>query len=937
MLETLFRKRCRIQPTMRTVCYQHYFASLLLLLIVTTTTTTAGVINFNGVPQDCYGTVGYFGSEDGNNVASVGLVQADLGEEGDDGEDTLEANSDVLSLLCRTADRTLYTVSSPLITQSWIMEKQQSGELKSANTLLVFPPDAVVHEDAHWNIETPSLPTLVNSDESRRRHLEPKVGTREIIAIRIARDGTGKSSPLSEEQIRNGIFGTNNYNVKSQYFDCSHGQVIMVPSQNEGVDGGVISVTTSATTAGNQYVPYIRQIEDAAKEKYGPDILNGADHVMMCSPRDTWGAAGVAIENDDFSGFSEFFFMSCMGVLLLVSINRLTLTLLPSFLRFQMATLAFLFPFQCMNLDAKFDTGFSTEYDDLVGYVRMTKPWGRGRGISRIPSFMGGSYSGWNFPRRCFNAAKTHQLGWFEDKTTVCTPTPCVPCVLQFGGFVDYNREDIETVLVKINNVSGDPDYFMTYNKATGFNINTGEGKNQVIIESQAKEGLGNAYSYLEAKLSVGQSSILEPFYDVPGNQIRVEYLSIDDNDVVTVKVSAAQEDPSCFTDAPTGPPTTGPTGTPTKPPTETPTATPTAEPTATPTAEPTATPTAVPTATPTGTPIQTTTPTSQEIVLTRPPVGERETTKTPTEPPTGTPTEPPTGTLSEPPTEPPTESPTGTLSEPPTGTPTQKITTVDPTKPQAGGDPHITTWKNEHYEFHGQCDLVMAADPNFANGLGLDVHIRTKLVRFWSYIKTVVIRIGDDILEIEGSANPEKSERNYWINFEFQGPLQSIGGFPISDFSRESAKRDYTIDLSSKYPGQKIMIMTYHEFVRVQFSGDEEAFGNTVGILGDYHTGQTLARDGTTVIDDYIDFGNEWQVIPADNMLFRFGSQPQFPEKCTQPEDPRGERRRRLEESTITVQQAETACAVLKDPLTIKDCVYDILATQDIDMVGAF
>lgn len=54
------------------------------------------------------------------------------------------------------------------------------------------------------------------------------------------------------------------------------------------------------------------------------------------------------------------------------------------------------------------------------------------------------------------------------------------------------------------------------------------------------------------------------------------------------------------------------------------------------------------------------------------------------------------------------------------------------------------------------------------------------------------------------------------------------------------------------------------------------------------------------------------------------------------EPEDPRGERRRRLTESLITGGQAEAACASLKSNIDRIDCVYDILATQDLHMAGA-
>jgi hypothetical protein len=255
----------------------------------------------------------------------------------------------------------------------------------------------------------------------------------------------------------------------------------------------------------------------------------------------------------------------------------------------------------------------------------------------------------------------------------------------------------------------------------------------------------------------------------------------------------------------------------------------------------------------------------------------------------------------------------------------------------ESGGDPHITTWMGEHYEYHGQCDIVLTKDAEFANGLGLDVHIRTKIVRFWSYIKNIAIRIGNDILEIEGSADPEGNQSNYWINYEYQGELNEFAGFPVTIKVLSIYKRVYEIDLSSKFPGQKIGIHIYKEFVRVKFNGSESSFGNTVGLLGDFNTGKTLARDGSTVLDDFTELGNEWQVLPAEPKLFHEVSHPQFPEKCVESEDPRGERRRRLDENTVTEEQAEAACAFLKDPLSQKDCVYDILATQDLDMVGAF
>ncbi|KAL3939446.1 MAG: hypothetical protein SGBAC_005828 [Bacillariaceae sp.] len=230
--------------------------------------------------------------------------------------------------------------------------------------------------------------------------------------------------------------------------------------------------------------------------------------------------------------------------------------------------------------------------------------------------------------------------------------------------------------------------------------------------------------------------------------------------------------------------------------------------------------------------------------------------------------------------------------------------------------------------------------DEVFAEGLGLNVHIRTKIVGYWSYIKTVAIKIGNDVLEIEGSADSLYDDKAlYWINYAYQGKLENVGGFPVTLKQSAADERSYTIDFSSKYKGQEICVQVYKEFVRIKFNGKEDLFGNTVGLLGDYKTGNTYARDGVTDLhDDFVHLGDQWQVLPFERQLFRKAAHPQFPELCWKPKDPRGARRRHLAESSISYGQAEVACfRVMSDPLSIKDCVNDILATQDLGMVRAY
>jgi len=299
-----------------------------------------------------------------------------------------------------------------------------------------------------------------------------------------------------------------------------------------------------------------------------------------------------------------------------------------------------------------------------------------------------------------------------------------------------------------------------------------------------------------------------------------------------------------------------------------------------------------------------------------------------------------PTTPATDPPaTDPPATTPTP-INPSPTDPPATNVP-ADNTTPTPGsnGDPHFKTWKNEHFEYHGQCDLVLTKDANFADGLGLDIQLRTKLVRYWSYIRNAAVRIGHDIIELEGSDDLQDQSVRYWYNMQFRSDeAKTLGGFPMTILRSHSKLTKIEIDLNSKYPGVKIVMSTYKEFVKVEVQGaTEEAFGNSVGLLGDFKTGKTLARDGKKYIHDFREYGSEWQVTPMEDMLFHSTEEPQFPKKCLEPEDPRGERRRRLDESDITLEQAEKACARLTDPLDRKDCVYDILATQDIDMVGAF
>ena len=63
----------------------------------------------------------------------------------------------------------------------------------------------------------------------------------------------------------------------------------------------------------------------------------------------------------------------------------------------------------------------------------------------------------------------------------------------------------------------------------------------------------------------------------------------------------------------------------------------------------------------------------------------------------------------------------------------------------------------------HGQCDLVLIQNNDFEEGIGLHVHIRTKVESFYSFIESVAVKIGDDVFELLAGHN--EHDRAYWIN----------------------------------------------------------------------------------------------------------------------------------------------------------------------------
>lgn len=250
-------------------------------------------------------------------------------------------------------------------------------------------------------------------------------------------------------------------------------------------------------------------------------------------------------------------------------------------------------------------------------------------------------------------------------------------------------------------------------------------------------------------------------------------------------------------------------------------------------------------------------------------------------------------------------------------------------------GDPHLKVWTGETYDFHGECDLVLVKSAKFGNGKGLQIQIRTEIRHDWSFIATAAIKIGEEVLEVGGHA---AYAMNGIVGEELKKntDLQDLAGYPVKYFNYGTRRHKFQIDLGDK---QKLLVKIYNEFLAVGIEEAEEAdFGDAVGMMGHFHTGEHIGRDGH-IIQDNKEFGFDWQVREADAMLFREAQGPQYPTSCRMPSPKAIKRRkRRLGESMISYQQAEEACASW-DEESREACIYDVLATGDLKMAqaGAF
>lgn len=225
----------------------------------------------------------------------------------------------------------------------------------------------------------------------------------------------------------------------------------------------------------------------------------------------------------------------------------------------------------------------------------------------------------------------------------------------------------------------------------------------------------------------------------------------------------------------------------------------------------------------------------------------------------------------------------------------------------------------------------MLLSNPNFASGLGMNIHIRTQIKTWWSFIESAVVQIGSETLEVQGNKNGEAS---FWVNGDFKMELHTedatLGDYPVH-FERISGHQTRTrIDIGA---GDAISIETFKAFVRVNIRNkSKKSFGGSSGLMGSYPSGRKVGRDGTTVFEDNNSFGQEWMVLSSEPNLFHSDS-PVQGQQCMMPDANQKSQKRRLGESMITEEEASLACARVSK-IDRDACIFDGKSLLNLELI---
>lgn len=355
--------------------------------------------------------------------------------------------------------------------------------------------------------------------------LPPTTGTKKTLVIRIVGDGIGPRPTLRE--LKTEVFGKG-VSLRAQMEKCSHGQLVIEPFSgqtdgqfNQQINGGVVELGISVNPYGKTDKFFENEAMGAAWYVLGD--LHQFDLVLVAMPPGLVPKfAAYAYVGSPFSFYSSDAIKN--GMIQMHEVGH--------------------------NLGLQHSGEGSNEYGDASGYM----------GYSEIEE-----------PRMCYNAVNNYQLDWFSKKSISPTSIDGDGGTFLISGVAGYDPDDTTTyVTLRLVQESLTNDYYIGYNKADGFNAETQEDGDKVIVFSKDGAFDEPATSWKHAALHIGESYVIENF-DNSGRSVTVTFSDIDSNAAVVEVTPETSESPTS-SPRPSANPTMGPTATASANPSATPT-----------------------------------------------------------------------------------------------------------------------------------------------------------------------------------------------------------------------------------------------------------------------------------------------------------------------------------------------------------------------------
>ncbi len=304
----------------------------------------------------------------------------------------------------------------------------------------------------------------VRTERDRERRLSSKtMGNLKTIMVRII-DNQNRQPTKSISDLRNDVFLDSSC-LKSQMEGCSHGKVTIAPHGGTGVfdlhvDHDLAESNNGDVLHNKAFLAFQAQFGD-------PFDTSKFDLVMFCNPPQYTQIAGAWGQvNGPISNYADDWCSSVAGQMHEVGHN--------------------------LGLEHSGEGG--DQYGDTSGYM--------------------GSTSQNDDHSMCFNAAKSFQLGWYNDKSLSFNPLNQNNPVrrVTLNGVVDYGKNPNALITVRLEETNKASDYYIGYNRKAGLNSQTSENADMVTISRKDGAPDHASFSWKVASLIPGNSFIIDNF-----------------------------------------------------------------------------------------------------------------------------------------------------------------------------------------------------------------------------------------------------------------------------------------------------------------------------------------------------------------------------------------------------------------------------------------